>query len=56
MWRDDEIKVDIPEGAEVVYTTPSVIIGLDPIICENNTTPGYSGHSSFGVNLRRTES
>ncbi|USN59163.1 MAG: hypothetical protein H6767_03625 [Candidatus Peribacteria bacterium] len=22
MWRDEEIKVDIPEGAEVVYTTP----------------------------------
>jgi len=24
MWRDDEIKVDIPEWAEVVYVNPSV--------------------------------
>ncbi|USN57716.1 MAG: hypothetical protein H6767_04985 [Candidatus Peribacteria bacterium] len=22
MWRDEEIRVDIPAGAEVVYTTP----------------------------------
>jgi len=28
MWRDEKIKVDIPEGAEIVYFTPPQSRGI----------------------------
>ncbi len=30
MWRDEKIKVDIPEGAEIVYSTPPARSSLPP--------------------------
>ncbi|NUJ98244.1 hypothetical protein HGA92_05750 [Candidatus Gracilibacteria bacterium] len=49
MWREEKVKVDIPEGAEVVYSTPPARSSLPP---QSRGTQGglndYQGFDSSG--------
>jgi len=43
MWRDEKIKVDIPEGAEIVYFTPPQSRGT-----QGGVLSDYQGFDSSG--------